>query len=166
MAEQFWSQGHPERALAIYRRVVTEQPDNVAAIARLKELQAITGGPMGFKEHMQGIVDSVPGALACHLMGYDGIPVDSVEQSGDIDSNAVIIECSAALNPLRSSPDGIPGAGPITELTIAGTKLTTIIHPISDEHFLAVIVQNGGLVGKARYKLRVAIPQILQDIAG
>ncbi|RYF11573.1 MAG: roadblock/LC7 domain-containing protein, partial [Deltaproteobacteria bacterium] len=34
---------------------------------------------MNFREHCQHIVESVPGASACILMGFDGIPIDTFE---------------------------------------------------------------------------------------
>ena len=34
---------------------------------------------MNFREHCQHIVQSVPGATACVLMGFDCIPIDTFE---------------------------------------------------------------------------------------
>ena len=32
---------------------------------------------MGFREHLEGVVSSVSGSVACSLMGFDGIAVDT-----------------------------------------------------------------------------------------
>ncbi len=38
---------------------------------------------MSFRDHIQRVVDQVPGAIACTIMGFDGIAIDSYDDGGD-----------------------------------------------------------------------------------
>ena len=71
---------------------------------------------MGFREHIQKIVDSVPGVLGCTLMGFDGIAIDSIEKEGiGFDIPTLLIELSAAATQLRTIEDA---QGVVEELTV------------------------------------------------
>ncbi len=69
MAELFIKQGQVDRAIGIYRKLVAQNPRDASARARLEELEphhpVTNGETMTFREHMQQIVESVPGALCC-----------------------------------------------------------------------------------------------------
>jgi hypothetical protein len=96
-------------------------------------------------------------------MGYDGIPIDSYEKESGVDVSTLTIECTAALMPLRSTPEGVPGAGQVTELSIATEKFTAIIRPLTDDYFMAVVLESTGLPAKARYKMRIAAPAMRKE---
>jgi len=170
MAELFFKQGHPRRALGIYRKVVRERPHDQAARRRLKELEAHEAQerkePMTFREHMQRIVESVPGATACALMGFDGIAIDSYELGGgELDIPTLLTEYSSAAISLRHTGQQQPAAGSVAEVVIATPNLTTVLRPLNEEYFLAVVLGPQGVPGKARYLMRLAAPQLLKELA-
>ena len=51
---------------------------------------------MGFKEHLEGVVSTVSGSVACSLMGFDGIAVDT-HQPDDRAGDAATMELTNAL---------------------------------------------------------------------
>jgi predicted regulator of Ras-like GTPase activity (Roadblock/LC7/MglB family) len=168
MAELFWKQGHPQRALAIYRKLVREQPDDDRLRQRLLEIEAsvATQGEdkMSFREHMQRIVDATPGAIASVIMGFDGIAIESFQVgSGDLDVPTLMIEYAAAANQLKRSDN--PAAGGLSELSVSGPRLSAILRPLTNDYFLAVILQPDALVGKARYLMRQAAPLIAKELS-
>ena len=169
MAELFLKQGHPARALAIYRKMVRDNPEDQQAGRLLRELeQAVTaeGASMGFREHLQRIVDSTPGAIAGTLMGFDGIAIDTYQVGGSqLDIATLLIEYSAATQSVRKSGLLTPTAGAVTEVAIASENLTAMMRPITDEIFLGVILGPGALGGKARYLMRLAGPQLKKELS-
>lgn len=174
MAELYWKQGQPERAIAIYRHVVRERPDDVQARQRLTELEAAHAGstgekekPMGFREHVQRVVEQVPGAVACAVMGFDGIPVDSYEVGGaEVDVATLFTEYASVAHQVRAAfSDPSSGAGGrLTELVIGSPKFTTVVLPIGTEYFIAAVLNPSAIMGKARYLLRIAAPKVGQEL--
>ena len=169
MAELFLRQGHPARAVAIYRKRVREHPDDAVAAARLRELETSEGsnlgGSMGFREHLQRIVDTTPGAVACTIMGFDGINIDTY-QVGDseLDIATLLIEYASATQSLRKTADTIPNVGKIKEVEIAAQGLVAMMRPVTDEIFLGVVLKPDALFGKARYLMRMAAPELAKEL--
>jgi predicted regulator of Ras-like GTPase activity (Roadblock/LC7/MglB family) len=170
MAELYLKQGQRERAIAIYRHVVRERPDDVVARRRLSELEGSAKtneeGPMGFREHIQRVVDQTPGALACCVMGFDGIAIDSYEVGGaEIDMSTLFAEYASAAHQLRRAFDDASTAGVMSELMVSSEKFTTVVRPITGEYFIAAIMKPDAVFGKARYLLRLAAPKLATELS-
>ncbi len=169
MAELLLKQGHPDRAAEIYRKILRERPDDARARQRLSEIEASTassrGQPMGFREHIQRIVQSTPGAVACTIMGFDGIAIDTFETgNGEVDIPNLLVEYSAAAQQLRRSAAQSP-AGVFRELVVQSQLLSAILRPLNEEYFLAVVLAPNALTGKARYLMRVASGPIAKELS-
>jgi len=169
MAELFAKQGHPDRAADIYRKMVRDDPSNAHAKQRLGELEGVPsttpGGPMSFREQIQRIVDSTPGALACTIMGFDGIAIDTYEVSGGtIDITTLLLEYAAAAHQLRRGASEDSANGTLVEITVHGTKLSALVRPLVGEYFLGVVLKPSAIVGKARYLMRIAAADIAKDL--
>lgn len=178
MAELFFEQGQPERAAAIYRHVVRERPDDGEALERLAEIEEIVrarrararsekpGGAMSFRDHIQRVVDAVPGAMACTIMGFDGIAIDSYEVGGaEIDLQVLLTEYSALVGQVRRAMETQAQSGDVKELAIATTHMVALVQPLTKEYFLAAILKPEALVGKARYLMRVVTPSIVKELS-
>lgn len=162
-------QGHPERAVAVYRKVVRARPDDQQAARRLEELEALVtderGAPMSFREHMQRIVESVPGATACTIMGSDGIAIDTYEVGNtELDVSNLFVELSSTAQQLWRSDSAVEQTGAPQELVIAAERLTAVLRPVTDEYFLGVVLSPSALVGKARFMMRVMTPKIRKEL--
>jgi len=119
---------------------------------------------MGFREHLQDVCKSCEGALACSLMGVDGIEVDThVEGGAELDVKSLLIEYSGLLRSAREAAEAHE-AGGVAELSIHTDKLLTVARLVSPEYFMMVALAPDGNVGKARYLLRVTSPKLLAEL--
>lgn len=116
---------------------------------------------MGFREHLEEVVKRCDGALACTLMGMDGIEVEShVEEPGDgLDVKSLLIEYSGLF---KNALDAAAAheAGGLAELSITTDKVLAVARLVTPEYFIVVALAPDGNFGKARYLLRVAAPRL------
>ncbi|HYG68571.1 MAG TPA: roadblock/LC7 domain-containing protein, partial [Anaeromyxobacteraceae bacterium] len=93
---------------------------------------------MAFREHLQQVVRSVDGAVACSLMGTDGIEVDThVEDGTEVDVKSLLVEYSGVFRSAREASDAVE-AGGVSELSIQTEKLLTVARLVSPEYFMVV----------------------------
>jgi predicted regulator of Ras-like GTPase activity (Roadblock/LC7/MglB family) len=119
---------------------------------------------MGFREHLQEVVRSVDGAVACSLMGMDGIEVDThlTDELG-LDLRALLIEFSTLF---RGAKDAAAAhqAGEVAELSIQTERILTVARVVSSEYFMVAALRPDGNFGKARYMLRVTAPKLAAEL--
>jgi predicted regulator of Ras-like GTPase activity (Roadblock/LC7/MglB family) len=120
---------------------------------------------MGFREHLQDVCQGVDGAVACSLMGVDGIEVDThlAEEAVDLDVKSLLVEYSGLFRGAREAA-GAHEAGELAELSIHTGKLWTVARMVSGEYFLAVALRPEGNLGKARFLLRVTAPKVRAEL--
>ncbi len=123
---------------------------------------------MGFREHLESMMQGVEGAVAASVMGFDGIAIDTLESTsgetaGDLDIQTMLIEYSNILNQLRRAAEVLQ-SGSVTELSVNTEKLVTIARLLSDEYFAVLAIAPGANYGKARYVLRMAAPRIAAEL--
>ena len=120
---------------------------------------------MSFREHLQDICQGVDGALACSLMGVDGIEVDThlASPAQGLDLRSLLVEYSDLF---RSARDAAAGqqAGALAELALHTEKLVTVARLVSQDYFLVVALTPGGNYGKARYLLRITAPKVRSEL--
>ena len=107
---------------------------------------------MSFREHLQQVVQNVDGAVACALMGADGIEVDSVLQEElGLDVRTLLIEYTSLF---RSARDAAAAheAGGVSEMSVLSERL------------LVVALRPDGNFGKARFMMRVTAPKLLAEL--
>ena len=54
--------------------------------------------------------------------------------------------------------------GSTNEVSVKTERLTTVVRMLSDEYFVALAVEPGGNVGKARYLLRTSAPKLIENL--
>ncbi|MFO0583133.1 MAG: hypothetical protein U0229_12750 [Anaeromyxobacter sp.] len=119
---------------------------------------------MGIREHLAEVCESVEGALACTLMGFDGIEVDAHVQGGaDVDMKSLLVEYSGVFRSAREAAEAYQ-AGGVAEVSIATDKVLAVARFISSEHFMVLALAPDGNVGKARFKLRVTAPRLRSEL--
>lgn len=169
MAELYLSQDELSKAVSIYRKVVRDNPADSAATARLAELEEWSqegdGGTTGFREHTKRVVESVPGAISCMVMGFDGLAIDSYQVGGGtLDITALLTEYSGLAAQLQRIGEEQPEVGQIRDFVVETGTLATVFRPLTEEYFLAAVVESSGLVGKARYMLRLVAADVIKEI--
>ena len=119
---------------------------------------------MSFREHLEQICRNVDGAVACSLMGVDGIEVDThVSDAGDLDLKSLLVEYSGVLRSAKDAAEA-HAAGGVAEIAIATDKLLAVVRTVSPEYFMVVALTPDGNFGKARYLLRVTAPKLRSEL--
>jgi predicted regulator of Ras-like GTPase activity (Roadblock/LC7/MglB family) len=117
-----------------------------------------------FKEILQDLVDRTDGGVAGLLMASDGIAIDQYSRGeGPFDIEAVGMEYSVVLKGVQRAAEMLD-AGATNEVSVKTERLTTIVRMLSDEYFVALAVEPGGNVGKARYLLRATAPKLIENL--
>ena len=123
---------------------------------------------MGFREHLEGMMAGVEGAVAASVMGFDGIAIDTIESTSgeaasELDIQTMLIEYSNILNQLRQAAEVLQ-SGSVTELSVNTEKLVTLVRLLSDEYFAVLAMAPGANYGKARYVLRLTAPRLAAEL--
>ena len=120
---------------------------------------------MAFLTHLQAVVSQVDGAVACSVMGFDGIAVEThqVPAAEDLELQTAWVEFANILTQLRSAAEALKTGG-VQELTINSERVTTVMRLISPEYFLVLALKPEGNHGKGRYALRITVPKVLAEL--
>ncbi len=119
---------------------------------------------MSFREHLEEVCRNVDGAVACSLMGVDGIEVDThVQDGGEVDVKSLLVEYSGVLRSAREAAEA-HAAGGVGEISISTDKLMAVARIVSPEYFMVVALTPNGNIGKARFLLRVTAPKLRAEL--
>ncbi len=119
---------------------------------------------MSFREHLEEVCRGVDGAVACSLMGVDGIEVETHLQDGpELDVKSLLVEYSGVLRSAREAALAHE-AGGVDELAISTDKLQAVVRSVTPEYFMVVALLPGANVGKARYLLRITAPKLKAEL--
>ncbi len=120
---------------------------------------------MSFRQHLEEVCQGVDGAVACSLMGVDGIEVETCVAGAppDLDLKSLLVEYSGVLRTLRDAV-GAHRAGDLSEVSVRTDRLVTVARLVSPDYFMAVALQPEGNQGKARYLLRIAAPKVKAEL--
>jgi predicted regulator of Ras-like GTPase activity (Roadblock/LC7/MglB family) len=119
---------------------------------------------MSFREHLRDVCTGVEGAVACSLMGIDGIEVDChVAGSEELDLKSLLVEYSSVFRSARDAADAHQ-AGSIAEVSINTEKLVTVARLVSPDYFIVLALKPEGNYGKARYLLRITAPKVRSEL--
>jgi predicted regulator of Ras-like GTPase activity (Roadblock/LC7/MglB family) len=120
---------------------------------------------MSFRSHLESVVNQVDGALACSVMGFDGISVETYQkdEAGELELNGAWVEYANLLTQLKNAAD-VLRTGAVTELSVNSDKVLTIIRMVSPEYFLVLALKAEGNYGKGRYVLRVTAPKVRAEL--
>jgi predicted regulator of Ras-like GTPase activity (Roadblock/LC7/MglB family) len=119
---------------------------------------------MTFRDHLEGVCRGVEGAVACSLMGVDGIEVDThLASDSELDLKSILVEYSEVFRSARSAAIAHQ-AGGVVEVSINSDKLVTVARLVSPDYFMVVALTPEGNYGKARYLLRIAAPRVRAEL--
>jgi predicted regulator of Ras-like GTPase activity (Roadblock/LC7/MglB family) len=120
---------------------------------------------MSFRTHLESVVNQVDGALACSVMGFDGISVEThqKEEAADLELNGTWVEYANLLGQLRQAAEALK-TGEVQEVSVNSERVMTLMRLISPEYFLILALRTDGNYGKGRYVLRVIAPKIRAEL--
>ncbi len=117
-----------------------------------------------FQKLLDEAIRKVDGALACSLVGFDGIPVETAysgERQG-IDPGTLGTELANHVATLARTFSALE-IGPLAELTLTGGRLWSVIRLLGPNYFLVLLLKPGANIGKGRFMLRVVAPRIRKE---
>ncbi len=124
---------------------------------------------MAFLPHLESVVTQVDGAIACSVMGFDGIAVETYQapQSADLASSIELtsawIEYGNALSQLKSGAELLK-TGQVSEVSVNTEKVITLMRMVTPEYFVVLGLKPEGNYGKGRYVLRVTAPKLKAEL--
>jgi len=120
---------------------------------------------MSFLSHLESVVSQVDGALACSVMGFDGIAVETHHKAptADLDLSTIWIEYANILTQVKTAAELLK-TGAVTELSINSEKVITLMRMVSPEYFLVLALSPTGNYGKGRYVLRMTAPKVKAEL--
>ncbi len=117
-----------------------------------------------FKEILGKIVTDCSGGVGAILMGYDGIWIDQYNvDDNPLDLNLVGIEYSNVTKEIRNAAEVLK-TGSLQEISIKTENYYVIIHVLTAEYFVALIVNRTGNFGKGRYLLMREAPGLREAL--
>lgn len=106
-----------------------------------------------FNAILEKIVHQCPGAVGALIMGFDGIGIEEVTvDNAGLDLTLVGIEYSNIIKEVRNASE-ILKVGSLQEVSIKTEKYFVIIQALTDEYFVALVIDRAGNFGKGRYLL-------------
>ena len=111
---------------------------------------------MSFREDLEAVCSRVDGAFAASVMGFDGIPIETVEPKAPegVDVLTLLVEYSGILSQVRQSADALQ-MGQASEVSIRTERMVAVARLLTPEYFVVLALSPDGNVGRARYELRV-----------
>lgn len=117
-----------------------------------------------FKETLESMVKSTPGAVGAVLMGFDGIPIEQYYVQVDgVELQLFAIEYTNVIKEIRKTAE-ILGTGDFQEVTIKSAGFHVVIRSVTDDYFLALTLHHDCNLGKGRYHMRRELPLLRQAL--
>ncbi len=118
-----------------------------------------------FQTVLREVVEGTEGAIASLVMDRDGIALESYTQPGVAhDLRAAGVELGMVLRSAQNAAEML-SAGKAEELTIVAESHTMLVRVVDENYFVALSLLPGGNLGKARYLLRVRVPDLATLLA-
>lgn len=120
---------------------------------------------MGFREDLEGICGRVGGSFAASVMGFDGIPIETVEAAATpgVELQTLLVEYSGILSQVRQAAEQLQ-MGSASEVSIRTEKMVAVARLLTPDYFVVVALDPEGNVGRARYELRVASGRLAEAL--
>jgi predicted regulator of Ras-like GTPase activity (Roadblock/LC7/MglB family) len=120
---------------------------------------------MSFRTHLEAVVNQVDGALACSVMGFDGISVDTFQkdEAAELDVSGTWVEYANLLTQLKNAAESLK-TGTVSEVSVNSDKVLTVMRLLTPDYFLVLALRADGNFGKGRYVLRVTAPLVKQEL--
>lgn len=118
---------------------------------------------MSLAASLRSILDGVEDAEGIALVGVDGIVVNEVKRSPDVDLGTLAAEYCGLWREMDRVSGGL-SFGPTQECSISSDTRTLLFHRVTAEYFLALAMARDGNAGKGRFLLRYLAPQVARDL--
>ncbi|QDG52042.1 hypothetical protein FIV42_15215 [Persicimonas caeni] len=116
-----------------------------------------------FRQKLTRVVKNVDGSLGCMLIGFDGIPIDSVFSGEElVQMNAVAVELSNLLDKFRRLQ--IYEVGEVNEVSITLGEVTALARVVASEYLLILALDTDADVNRGQTMLRLIAPYVEREM--
>jgi predicted regulator of Ras-like GTPase activity (Roadblock/LC7/MglB family) len=108
-----------------------------------------------FLEHLSRISGRIDGAIALSLVDRDGMPVESVSASPELDLEAIAAELVSQVRAISQQQQEL-SVGEVQQFTVVAERMTFLVSAVARGYYLLLALEPAGSVGRARFELRRA----------
>ncbi len=116
-----------------------------------------------FLERLSQVSARIEGARALTLVGEDGIAVESVSSSPDLDLDLIAAELIAQLRGIAHDNREFR-MGEVQQFSVTTDRYTFIVSAVARGYFLLLVLGECGVHGRARFELRRARQLFEKDL--
>ena len=114
---------------------------------------------------LKELLNSVDGAKATAVAGFDGIAVASSQTDPNFSIDGVASSIAQALSSgMRAMEDCPNKPGPVSEMMLTTDKARLVIYPLNENYWACVVLATTGNLGKARLEMKKAVPSLMQEV--
>ncbi len=117
-----------------------------------------------FAERLNRISRSIEGALALSLVAKDGIRVDSVSSSPEIDLDGLAAEMISQARAISDNHRELE-VGDVRQLSVTTDRMTLMVSSVTPDYYLLLVLGPEANYGRARFELRRARLLLEKDLS-
>jgi predicted regulator of Ras-like GTPase activity (Roadblock/LC7/MglB family) len=126
---------------------------------------------MDFEDILKELISNLDGALGATLMGMDGIPLacylspksDSCAQGETCEIESLGVEYGKILGEISKASE-VLNLGDLTDVTLNLEGVVVCLRLVTPEYFLALLVLDTTMIGKARFLMKSAAARACKQI--
>jgi len=124
---------------------------------------------MDFEDILEELVTVAPGAAAATLMGMDGIPLACFpanrdgNDTGGSDIEPLGVEYGKILGEIIKASE-VLRLGKLRDVTLNLEDVVVLMRLVTPEYFIALLLDNAAMVGKARFVMKSSIMKARKQI--
>jgi predicted regulator of Ras-like GTPase activity (Roadblock/LC7/MglB family) len=119
---------------------------------------------MPFKQLLDELIDSVPGASGAIIADWEGEAVDHVARMDDYELRVIGAHKGIILGNLRQVMSRLQ-EDQLQEVVIATSNAQILILPVTQDYFLLLITHRDAVLGRALYASRLCVEELKKEIA-
>ncbi len=117
-----------------------------------------------FLERLDALSDRIDGTLAVSIVAKDGITVESVSRSSDLDLESVVVELVAQAQDIDQDHEEL-NVGDLKILSLDTEKYCIMLSSVASDYFLILVLNAEAARGRARFEMRRAKLQFEGDLS-
>ena len=117
-----------------------------------------------FKNVLEGLVSRVDEAKGVAMVGVDGIPIAELSQGSGVDLEKAAAECTSLIKTATATGRAME-QGSAREVVLLCEDAQTILHAVTPDYFLCLILGPEAHLGRARYEVRKACQRLEEELS-
>ena len=116
-----------------------------------------------FQDTLRRVAERVEGTRAVSLVGIDGIAIDSYVSAEGLPIESLAAETGALVKAAQAA-SALTDHGNLEQVTLASARAATILHRVTQEYYLLLLLAREGNFGRGRFELRKAAMALEKEL--